>query len=157
MKKCTGIIVYEKNKKGYIIYTASAISVSGSVTSLAVKKNMYFNNATEVINFIRSLYIMYEKLEVKNLTSPRSGCAIANQFIIFDYTNGIITFQSYTSCIADYNMNTKELVLYPKYNYSRTTSKYLYQFLKEYTDCNITNKKELEEALKNGVIQLVEK
>ena len=96
-----------------------------------------------------------KKLEVKNLTSPRSGCAVANQFIIFDYTNGIITFQSYTSCIADYNMNTKKLILYPKYNYSRTTSKYLYQFLREYTDCNITNKKELEEAFKNGVIQLV--
>lgn len=32
-----------------------------------------------------------KKLEVKNLTSPRSGCAVANQFIIFDYTNGIIT------------------------------------------------------------------
>lgn len=96
-----------------------------------------------------------KKLEVKNLTSLRSGCAIANQFVIFDYTNGIITFQSYTSCIADYNINTKKLILYPKYNYSRTTSKYLYQFLKEYTDCNITCKKELDKAIKNGVIQLV--
>lgn len=97
-----------------------------------------------------------KKLEVKNLTSSRSCCAVANQFVIFDYTNGIITFQSYTSCIADYNMNTKELVLYPKYNYSRTTSKYLYQFLKEYTDYNITCKKELEKTINNGVIQLVE-
>lgn len=97
-----------------------------------------------------------KKLEVKNLTSPRSGCAVANQFVIFDYTNCIITFQSYTSCIADYNINTKKLVLYPNYNYSRTTSKYLYQFLKEYTDYNITNKKELENALKNDIIQLVE-
>ena len=61
-----------------------------------------------------------KKLEVKNLVSARSGCAVANQFIIF------------------------------------TTSKYLYQFLKEYTDCNITCKKELEKAIKNGVIQLVE-
>lgn len=101
-----------------------------------------------------------KKLEVKNLTSSRSGCAVANQFIIFDYTNGIITFQSYTSCIADYNMNTKKLVLYPKYNYSRTTSKYLYQFLTEYTNNyileKITCKKELEEAINNGIIELVE-
>lgn len=97
-----------------------------------------------------------KKLEVKNLTSPRSGCAVANQFIIFDYANDIITFQSYTSCIADYNIHIKKLVLYPKYNYSRTTSKYLYQFLKKYTDCNITNKKELDEALKNDIIQLIE-
>lgn len=97
-----------------------------------------------------------KKLKVENLTSSRSGCAVANQFIIFDYTNGIITFQSYTSCIAKYNMNTEKLILYPKYNYSRTTSKYLYQFFKEYTDCNITCKKELEEAINNGIIQLVE-
>lgn len=97
-----------------------------------------------------------KKLEVKNLVSARSGCAVANQFVIFDYTNGIITFQSYTSCIAEYNMNTEELVLYPKYNYSRTTSKYLYQFLNNYTNCNITCKKELEKAIKDGTIQLVE-
>lgn len=97
-----------------------------------------------------------KRLEVKNLTSSRSGCEVVNQFVIFDYTNSIITFQSYTSCIADYNMNTKKLVLYSKYNYSRTTSKYLYQFLKEYTDCNITCKKELEKAINNGFIQLVE-
>lgn len=97
-----------------------------------------------------------KKLKVENLTSPRSGCAVANQFVISDYTNGIITFQSYTSCIADYNMNTKKLVLYPKYNFSRTTSKYLYQFLKKYTCFNINYKKELEKAINNGVIQLVE-
>ncbi len=97
-----------------------------------------------------------KKLEVKNLTSSRSGCAVPNQFIIFDYTNGIITFQSHTSCIAEYNMNTKKLVLYPKYNYSRTTSKYLYQFLQEYTDCNITCKKELEKAINDDILQLVE-
>lgn len=97
-----------------------------------------------------------KKLEVKNLTSPRSGLAVANQFIIFDYTNGIITFQSYTSCIAEYNIENGSLKLYPKYNYSRTTSKYLYQFLQEYTDCNITCKKELEKVINNGIIQLVE-
>ena len=97
-----------------------------------------------------------KKLEVKILTDTRSGCAVANQFVSFYYTNCIITFQSYTSCIAEYNMNTEELILYPKYNYSRTTSKYLYQFLREYTNCNITCKKKLEEALKNGIIQLVE-
>ena len=95
-------------------------------------------------------------MKVENLKSPRSGRPVANQFIIFDYTNGIIVFQSYTSCIAKYNMNTEKLKLYPKYNYSRTTSKYLYQFLRKYTNCNITCKKELEKALENGVIQLVE-
>lgn len=38
MKKCTGVVVYEKTKQGYTVYTAHAVSVSGSVIPLAIKK-----------------------------------------------------------------------------------------------------------------------
>lgn len=52
MKKCTGVIVYEKTKQGYTVYTASAVSLNRSITPLSVKKNMCFNNISEVTNFM---------------------------------------------------------------------------------------------------------
>ena len=52
MKKCTGIVVYEKTKQGYTVYTAHAVSMSGSVTPLAIKKNMCFSNVSEITNFV---------------------------------------------------------------------------------------------------------
>jgi hypothetical protein len=63
---------------------------------------------------------------VNNMLSERSGREVANQFIIYagDYT----IFQSYNSVIA---MTHKGNVYLDEnyYNYSRTTSKYLYKFL----------------------------
>lgn len=65
---------------------------------------------------------------VENMTSECTGRAIANQFIIYagDYT----IFQSYNSVIA---VRHQDAVFLDKtyYNYSRTTSKYLYKFLGE--------------------------
>lgn len=52
MKKCTGVVVYEKTKQGYTVYTAHAVSVSGSVIPLAIKKNMCFSNVSEITNFV---------------------------------------------------------------------------------------------------------
>ena len=68
------------------------------------------------------------KMIVKNMISNRSGKPIANQFIIT--INGLIIFQSYVSVIAVTRWNKENVILdETHYNYSRTTSKYLYRFL----------------------------
>lgn len=53
-----------------------------------------------------------------------------NQFII---TNGNeTTFQSYDSTIANYNENDNKLEIFIDWDYSHTTLKHFYLFLKEY-------------------------
>ena len=70
------------------------------------------------------------KIKVKQMTSPSSGRSVANQFII--YTNKGRYFQSYDSIIAfKDNEGNVTLDLYD-WNYSRTTSKYRNEFLREY-------------------------
>lgn len=72
------------------------------------------------------------------MTSPRSGNPVANQFVTT--TKDGCYFQSYRTVIARceegryQNGNVTfykptKIVLDPHWNYSRTTSKYLYQFL----------------------------
>lgn len=53
---------------------------------------------------------------------------VKNQFIIEH--NGIIWFQSYDSIIA--KLEDNKLILGYNWDYSTTTSKYLYEFIKEY-------------------------
>lgn len=65
---------------------------------------------------------------VTNLESPRSGNPVANQFVIT--TEDGETFQSYQTPIAK-----KSGYLYTissDWNYSRTTSKYFYQWLRSF-------------------------
>ncbi len=62
--------------------------------------------------------------KVESLTSPRSGEAVRNQFVI-NMDNGQV-FQSYNSTIA-IKMEGK-VYLTKDYDYSVTTSKYLKQF-----------------------------
>lgn len=66
---------------------------------------------------------------VRNLTSPRSGRAVANQFVIS--TSKGVFFQSYRSIIAKVDNNGK-VTLSQWWDYSNTTRKYLYEFLSEY-------------------------
>lgn len=66
---------------------------------------------------------------VRNLTSPRSGGAVVNQFVI--NTNKGTFFQSYRTIVAKVD-NKGQIWLTDAWNYSRTTTKYLYQFLSEY-------------------------
>nr|BAR36771.1 hypothetical protein [uncultured Mediterranean phage uvMED] len=67
------------------------------------------------------------KIKVYPLTSPRSGESVKNQFEI--YTPKGRYFQSYKSMIAFVD-NSGNIYLDEFYhNYSRTTSKYLTQFL----------------------------
>ena len=74
-------------------------------------------------------------MRVSNLSSPRSGSPVANQYEITD--GNIVTFQSYETVIAQkvgYNYTFSSA-----WNYSVTTGKYLNVWLREYgwTDSEI--------------------
>lgn len=80
-------------------------------------------------------------MKVTNMTSPRSGRPVANQFVITDEGRGALgnftqrrVFQSYDSVIAKITIwpDTVRVVLDEHYwDYSVTTGKYRNQFLGE--------------------------
>lgn len=82
-------------------------------------------------------------MRVTNLTSPRTGAKVANQFSI--YHNGCEYFQSYDTIIARYKSEAYYLEVTDDYNYSKTTSKYFKQWLKQwdFTDEEIDRLKKL--------------
>lgn len=61
--------------------------------------------------------------------SEKSGEAVRNQYVI--RTDNAIVFQSYDSTIAVLDKN-KRLTLGCDFDYSRTTAKYLHQFIERY-------------------------
>ena len=79
------------------------------------------------------------------MTSPRTGNPVANQFEI--YTPEGKYFQSYRSIIAFVDKFGQIMLDEYYHNYSRTTSKYLTQFLD-------MNTKERTNAIKNKEITL---
>ncbi len=79
------------------------------------------------------------------MTSPRTGNPVANQFEI--YTPEGKYFQSYRSIIAFVDKFGQIMLDEYYHNYSRTTSKYLTQFLD-------MNTKERTNAIKNKDIIL---
>mgnify|MGYP003500283096 FL=1 len=90
---------------------------------------------------------------IKNLTSPRSGRAVANQFVIT--TNKGVFFQSYHSIVA--KIDKKGQVWLSSYwDYSQTTTKYLYQFLKEYGWYGL-NASEVRKHIKDGTFKYKER
>lgn len=68
-------------------------------------------------------------MKVKNMVSS-NGNTVPNQFII--QSNGCTVFQSYNSIIVK-KENGKVYLDRDTWNYSRTTSKYRSQFLRETT------------------------
>lgn len=81
-------------------------------------------------------------MKVSNLKSS-NGNSVANQYVI--ESGDKIMFQSYNSMIAEVMNGT--IYLDPVYyNYSKTTSKYLYRFLN-------MNKKQIDEGLRSGKIK----
>lgn len=69
-------------------------------------------------------------MKVKNLISNRSGKAVRNQFVVIDTENDTIFFQSYDSMVA--KVAPDGLTLGKDWDYSNTTLKWLYVFLREY-------------------------
>ena len=68
------------------------------------------------------------KIKVEQMTSPRSGRPVANQFII--YTSEGKYFQSYDSIVVAIE-DGKTILDENTWNYSHTTNKYRNQFLGE--------------------------
>ena len=88
-------------------------------------------------------------MRVENMTSPRTGKEVANQFIITD-NQGNRYFQSYQTIIAKKERSTGKVWLNSNYwDYSATTSKYRNKFLGE-------NKKETQRKIDNGTYTLVD-
>ena len=84
-------------------------------------------------------------MRVSNMVSS-NGNDIPNQFIIH-MEDGSVVFQSYSTVIAIKQNGT--VVLDKDWNYSRTTSKYRNQFLRETT-------KETERKIKSGKYEVKE-
>ena len=97
---------------------------------------------------------------VANLINDR-GNAVKNQFVITGEENGkkVITFQSYDSRICDivYNcgMGFDVLVRFGcDWNYSQTTAKHLYSFLRQNNLEILASKQSIEEAIDRGYARL---
>lgn len=71
-------------------------------------------------------------IKVEQMTSPRTGAPVSNQFLI--HTKEGVYFQSYNSIIAfrPYDNRPTQLDSY-FWDYSKTTSKYRNEFLGEST------------------------
>lgn len=76
------------------------------------------------------------------------GNPAANQFVI-NADNGVY-FQSYDSVIAQKNYSDGKIYLSPSWDFSKTTLKHLYIFLRDYTRFSVNNKKDVEYNIKNG-------
>ena len=87
-----------------------------------------------------------KKIKVNQMTSPRTGRPVANQFEIF--TDKGVYFQSYRSIIAFKPYGGKTQLDEYYWDYSRTTSRYRGEFLGENTN-------ETRRRIKEGEYKLV--
>ena len=69
-------------------------------------------------------------LHVSNLVSPRTGKTVSNQFVIDSSRYSF--FQSYDSLIGVYDKKERRITLGCKWDYSKTTLKYLHEWLESY-------------------------
>lgn len=97
---------------------------------------------------------------VYNMTSPKTGNPVANQFIISEKTDksNRLIFQSYKSKIIDIDFFNSTITFGEDWNYSRTTAKYRNEFLNEYFPQLADTKKlkALEQVVRanNGQIEM---
>ena len=89
-----------------------------------------------------------DKVKVSQLINDNNNPA-ANQFVI-KTPNGIY-FQSYDSVVAFYD-NDHKLYLGRDWDYSNTTRKHLYIFIRDYTKYCIRSRKELLDYITEGEI-----
>ena len=89
-------------------------------------------------------------MKVQNMTSPRTGREVANQFIIRDSARTV--FQSYSSMIACIDYKNKSIEIGSNWDYSVTTGKYRNQFFSNEGWTELACKAGLEKAIKDGKI-----
>jgi len=90
------------------------------------------------------------KFKVENLTNAR-GNKVSNQFIIRG--NNTTLFQSYKTLIAKIDSNQNIILDTNALDYSVTTSKHLYQFLREEINMEF-NRKTILKLIEIKVIKL---
>ena len=73
------------------------------------------------------------------------GNPVVNQFVI--NTENAIYFQSYSSVVCRIDRQTNQVVLSSHWDYSTTTSKYLYKFLRD-NGIYVYNKKDVLSKIK---------
>ena len=92
-------------------------------------------------------------IKISQLINDNNNPA-ANQFII-EVNNGVI-FQSYNSVIDFYNKNNGKVYVTEDWDYSNTTRKHFYIFLRDYCKaCGNIRKKDIEYEFKQGKYELV--
>lgn len=97
---------------------------------------------------------MNTEYKMEFLKSARTKEPVRNQAVMIINTedNHMEVFQSYTSLICKVDYNKKQIVVSNKWNYSITTLKYFYQFLKEYVGMDLSCKKSIESAFEDRKI-----
>lgn len=92
------------------------------------------------------------KIKVYNLSSPRTGEPVKNQFAIRIPMAGIVKFQSYNTLCASYDTDCKVLTLYPAaFGYSVTTSRYTRVFLEDECGIDADRAREFFMANRNNI------
>ena len=91
-----------------------------------------------------------QMLKVENMKSPATGRKVANQFVLTDYDNNRITFQSYDSMIVEIDYSTETIIVGKDWRYGPTTSKYRNEFMKLNFFQSIATTEQFEQALKDG-------
>lgn len=97
---------------------------------------------------------MNTEYKMEFLRGTRAGNTAKNQAVMIINTedNHMEVFQSYDSLICKVDYNKKQIVVSNKWDYSITTLKYFYQFLREYVGIDSSCKKSIESAFKGRKI-----
>ena len=95
-----------------------------------------------------------KNVRISQLINDRNNGA-TNQFIV-ETDNGKY-FQSYDTVIAFVPNNSDDITLSKDWEYSKTTSKHLYIFLRDYTRFYANQRKDILKGIKDGKLKVVEK
>ena len=93
-------------------------------------------------------------MRISNLVNDNGNHAV-NQFLV--ETTERIYFQSYERIIAVKDNNNGKITLSQDWDYSKTTSKHLYIWLRDYTRHRVSGRDDVAELIENGTIKVVEK
>lgn len=93
------------------------------------------------------------RLQIENLVNDNNNHAV-NQFVV--KLNGNVFYQSYDTIIAKKDKDGK-ITLSSDWDYSKTTKKHLYIWLRDNTSFRYVEKeKDVIDAINNGLIKVVE-
>ena len=93
-------------------------------------------------------------IRISQLINDRNNGA-TNQFVV--ETDKGKYFQSYNTIIAFVPNNSDDIVLSNDWDYSKTTSKHLYIFLRDYTNFYVDSKQDILRGIKEKKLKVVEK